>query len=93
MRDYITCLEAMMRKMEPLPSLNFQLGTLHRNMKPRLQQLIWRSDFEDVESLLDLAMEAELAVDAEKYFKPPPPPESCVYAQWAYKPRKMLLQR
>ena len=34
-------------------------------------------------------MEAELAVDAEKSFKPPPPPESCVYAQWAVKPRKM----
>ena len=88
-RDYITCLETMMRKMEPLPSLDFQLGTLHRNMKPRLQQLIRRSDFEDVESLLDLAMQAELAVDAEKSFKPPPPPESCVYAQWVYKPRKM----
>ena len=80
-RDYITCLEAMMRKMELLPSLDCQLGTLHRNMKPRLQQLIRWSDFEDVESLLDLAMEAELAVDAEKSFKPPPPPESCVYAQ------------
>ena len=88
-RDYITCLEAMMRKMEPLTSLDFQLGTLHRNMKPRLQQLIRRSDFEDLESLLDLAMVAELAVDAEKSFKPPPPPESCVYAQWAYKSRKM----
>ena len=39
--------------------------------------------------MLDLAMEAELAVDAEKSFNPSPPPESCVYAQWAYKPRKM----
>ena len=80
-RDFITCLETMMRKMEPLPSLDFQIGTLHRNMKCRLQQLIRRSDFEDIESLLDLAMEAELAVDAEKSFKPPPSPESCVYTQ------------
>ena len=36
-RDYITCLEAMMRRMEPPPSAEFQLATLHRNMKPRLQ--------------------------------------------------------
>ena len=89
MRDYITCLKAMIRKMETLPSLYFHLGTLHRNIKPRLQQLIRRSDFEDIETLLYLAMEAELAVEAEKSFKPPPPPESCVYAQWAYKLRKM----
>ena len=39
-RDYITCLKAMMRKIEPLPSLVFQLGTLLRDMKPRVQQLL-----------------------------------------------------
>ena len=55
----------------------------------RLKQLIRRNDFEDIVSLLDLAMEAELAVDAEKSFKPLPPPESCVYAQLTYKLRKM----
>ena len=79
----------MMRKMEPLPSLDFQLGTLHRNMKPRLQQLIWRTDFEDIEPLLDLAIEVELAVEAEKSCVPPQPLELCVYAQW-YKPRKLV---
>ena len=33
-------------------------------------------------------MEAELEVDAEKSFKLPPPPESCVYADLVYRPRK-----
>ena len=33
-------------------------------------------------------MEAELAVEAEKSFKLPTPPESCVYADLVYKPRK-----
>ena len=87
-RDYITCLEAMMRRMEPAPSTEFQLATLHRNMKPRLQQLVRRNEFQSIETLLDRAMEAELAVEAEKSFKLPPPPEMCVYADLAYKPRK-----
>ena len=59
-------------------------------MKPRLQQLVRRNEFQSIETLLDLAMEAELAVDAEKSFKLPPPPESCVYADLAYKPRKPI---
>ena len=82
MRDYITCLKAMMRRMEPRPSIEFQLATLHRNMKPRLQQLVQRNEFQSIETLLDLAMEAELAVEAEKSFKLPSPPESCVYADF-----------
>ena len=87
-RVYITCLEAMMHRMEPPPSVEFQLATLHRNMKPRLQQLVRRNEFQSIETLLDVAMEAELAVDAEKSFKLPPPPDSCVYADLAYRPRK-----
>ena len=47
-----------MRKMDPFPTLDFQLATLHRNLKPHLQQLVRCIDFEDVETLLDLAMEA-----------------------------------
>ena len=77
-----------MRRMEPPLSVEFQLATLHRNMKPRLQQLLRRNECQSIETLLDLAMEAELAVDVEKSFKLPPPPESCVYADLAYRPRK-----
>ena len=69
-----------MRKIDPLPTLNFQLATLHRNLKPRLQQLIRRKNFEDVETLLNLAMEVELALEAEKLYKSRPPPETCVYS-------------
>ena len=78
-----------MRRMEPPPSVEFQLATLHRNMKLRLQQLVRRNEFQSIKTLLDVAMEAELAVDAEKSFKLPPPPESCVYANLAYRPRKV----
>ena len=88
MRDYIICLEVMMHRMELPPSVEFQLATLHRNMKPRLQQLVHCNEFQSIETLLDLAMEVELAVDAEKSFKLPPPPESCVYVDLAYRPRK-----
>ena len=87
-RDYITCLEAMMRRIEPPPSIEYQLVTLHRNMKPRLQQRVRRNEFRSIETLLDMAMEAELAVEAEKSFKLLPPSESCVYADYAYRPRK-----
>ena len=92
-RDYITCLEAMMWRIEPPPPIEFQLATLHRNMKPRLQQLVWRNEFWNFETLLDLAMEAELAVEAEKSFKLSLPPESCVYADYAYRPRKSATRK
>ena len=87
-RDYITCLEAMMWRIESPPPIELQLATLHRNIKPRLQQLVRCNEFRNVETLLDLVMEAELAVEAEKSFKLPPPPESCVYADYVYRPRK-----
>ena len=85
-RTYATSLEALMLRMDPTPTLELQLDMLHRNMKPRLQQLVRRGEFRDIGTFLDLAMEAELSLDAEKFYKPPPPPENCVYQQWAYKP-------
>ena len=36
----MTYLEAIMRRVELPPSIEFQLATQHRNMKPRLQQLV-----------------------------------------------------
>ena len=76
-RTYATCLDALMLCMEPTPSLELQLDMLHRNMKPRLQQLVRRGEFEDMGTCLDFSIEAELSLEAEKFYRPPRPPENC----------------
>ena len=45
------------------------------------------NDCNDVETLLELAVEAELMLDAEKRYKPPPSPESSLLPEMAYTPR------
>ena len=66
-RDFITCLLVIIRKMEPIPNLEMQLGMLHRNLRPELQKLVRRADFRDIDELQEMAREAEVTLDAETY--------------------------
>ena len=85
-RDYITCLIAILRKMSPAPSQEQQLDQLHRNLRPQLQAMVRRTDFNSVEGLLELAVEAEQTLENAKTFRPPPLPSSTLLPEMAYKP-------
>ena len=85
-RDYITCLIAIIRKISPPPSLEQQLDQLHRNLRPQLQGMVRRTDFKTVEDLLELAVDAEQTLENAKTFRPPPPPGAALLPEMAYKP-------
>ena len=59
MRDYITCLIVINRKISPPPKMKQQLDQFHRNLRPQLQAMVRRTDFQTVEGLLEMAVEAE----------------------------------
>ena len=86
-RYYITCLLVIIRKMEPIPGLETQLDMLHRNLRPGLQRLVKRADFRDIDELQKMTGEAELTLEMEKTFRPPPPPELTMLPEAAYKSR------
>ena len=86
MRDYITCLIAIIRKISPPPSLDQQLDQLHRNLQPQLQAMVRRMEFDSVEGLLELAVDAEQTVENSKTFRPPPPPTAALLPEMAYNP-------
>ena len=86
-RDYITCLLVIIRKMEPMPGLETQLDMLHRTLRPGLQRLVRRADFRDIDELQEMAREAELTLKMEKTFRPPPPPELTMLPVAAYMSR------
>ena len=73
-RDYITCFLVIIRKMKPIPGLEMQLDMLHRNLGPGLQRLVRRADFRNRDELQEMAREAELTLEMERTFRPPPPP-------------------
>ena len=85
-RDYITCLIAIVRKISPPPSVEQQLDQLHRNLRPQLQAMVRRTDFSTVEGLLELAVDAEQTLENAKTFRPPPLPTAALLPEMAYKP-------
>lgn len=87
-RDYITCLVAIMRKMTPPLELSQQLDYLHRNLRPPLQAMIRRAEFKTVEGLLDLALESEQTLENSRLFRPPPLPASALLPEMAYNPEE-----
>ena len=86
-RDFITCLLSIMKKVDaPLP-LAHQLDRLHRNLRPDLQRMVTRGDFDDIDTLLELSVEAELTLEAVKSYQEPPlplPPEQSLIPEAAY---------
>ena len=67
-RDYITCLIAILRKISVPFSLEQQLIQLHRNLRPQLQAMVRRTDFSTVEGLLEMAVNAEQTLEIAKTF-------------------------
>ena len=87
-RDFNTCLLSILKKIEPPLPLAHQLDTLHRNLRPDLQHMVRRVDFDDIDSLLELSVEAELTIGAEKSYREPPPPEQNLVPEATYQPRR-----
>ena len=85
MRDFITCLLSILKKIVPPLPLAHQLD---RNLRPDLQRMGRRVDFDDIDSLLELSVEAELTIEAEKSYREPPPPEQSLVPEAAYQPRR-----
>ena len=86
-RDFVTCLLIIIRKMEPVPNRPMQLDMLHRNLRPELQKLVRRADFRDIDELQEMARKAEVTLEAERLFRPPPPPDLTIVPEAAYKSR------
>ena len=69
-------------EISPLPSLEQQLDQLHRNLRPQLQAMVRRTDFNSVEGLLELVQEAEQTLENAKTFRHPPLPAATRQWQW-----------
>ena len=76
-----------MKKIESPLSLAHQLHTLHRNLRPDIQSMVRRVDFDDIDSLLELSDEAELTLEAEKSYREPLSPDQAILPESAYRPR------
>ena len=76
-----------MKMIDPPLPLAHQLDTLHRNLRPDLQRMVRRGDFDDIDALFELSVEAELTLEAEKSYREPPPPEQSLVHEAAYRPR------
>ena len=86
-RDFITCLLLIIRKMEPIPSLELQLDMLHQNLRPTLQKQVRRSDFRNIDELQEMAREAEVTLETERLFRPQPPSDLIMLPETAYNAR------
>jgi len=82
--DYLTCLRALFSRMSPPWPLAEQLNFAHRNMLPRLQIAIRRTEFTDFSTLEYLATRVERSFLAEKNYRPPLPPEQSIFPDLAY---------
>jgi len=82
--DYLTCLRALFSRMSPPWPLAEQLNFAHRNMLPRLQIAIRRTEFADFSTLEYLATRVERSFLAEKNYRPPLPPEQSIFPDLAY---------
>jgi len=71
----LTCLRALFSRMSPPWPIAEQLNLAHRNMLPRLQIAIRRTEFADFPTLEYLATRVERSFLAEKNYRPPLPPE------------------
>ena len=85
-RNYITCLIAMLNRLNPPPSMEFQLDLLHRNLRPEVRMIVRKKDCRTIEDFLEQATEAELAVEGLKTYHSPPPPEKSPWPEVAYRP-------
>ena len=86
--DFITCLLSILKKIEPPRPLAHQLDTLHRNLRPHFQRMVRRVDFNDIDSVLELSVKAELTLEAEKSYREPPSPDQALLPEAAYRPRR-----
>ena len=95
-RDYIICLLTILSRFEEPWEDERQLEHIYRNMLPALQRMVPRERVTDIDTLMELAREAEALRDAERNYKPPPCPGDCLLPDVAYKgpkPAKPLPQR
>jgi len=86
--DFLTCLRALFSRMSPPWSVTEQLNLAHRNMLPRLQIAIRRTEFADFPTLEYLATRVERSFLAEKNYRPPLPPEQSIFPDLAYRAPK-----
>jgi len=86
--DYLTCLRALFSRMSPPWPVAEQLNLAHRNMLPRLQIAIRRTEFADFQTLEYLATRVERSFLAEKNYRPPLPPEQSIFPDLAYRAPK-----
>lgn len=82
--DYLTCLRALLDRIDPPYVIREQLDYAHRNMHPSLQRIIPRSQFVTFEQLERIATRAERSEQADRYYRPPPSPERSAFPELAY---------
>ena len=81
-RDYVTCLLTILKRIEPEPSEERKVDLLHRNLQPELKKMVRRAECPNVKTFLYAAVEVELTL-AEDY-RPPPPAERTLVPEAAY---------
>ena len=87
--DYLTCIRTLLRRLSPPLTEEEQVSYAHRNMLPKLQLTIHRSEIVSVDHLEQLAIQLEKGHRASRSYSPPPPPERALLPGLAYRdPRR-----
>lgn len=84
-RNYIYCLRAILKRYDRRLPLEKEIDLLHKNMLPDLQLFVRREEIQDVQTLLQRAMEAERINESRRAYRPPPLPEQSLLPDVAYR--------
>lgn len=82
--DFLTCMRNLFVRAVPPISEDEQLNIVHRNMLPRLQVAILRTEIRSLEGLEVLASRVERSFRAAMDFHAPPAPERSMLPEFAY---------
>ena len=86
--DYLICIRTLLRRLSPPLTEEVQVSYAHRNMIPKLQLTIHRSEIVSLDHLEQLAIHLQKEHRASRSYRLPPPPERALLPGLAYRDPK-----
>ncbi|XP_024947127.1 uncharacterized protein LOC112495318, partial [Cephus cinctus] len=87
--DYLTCIRAMFRRLDPPWTDQEQVAYAHRNLLPRYQVAISPRDATDMRTLTSIAKCVERTFSLSRQYREPPSPDQSLLPALAYRDGKV----
>ncbi|XP_023245977.1 uncharacterized protein LOC111643085 [Copidosoma floridanum] len=91
-RNFLTQIRNIVRRIQPSWPVERQLDLFHRNMRPELQDRVRRDEVCSLAELLRKATEAEYLLEFRSAFREPPLPEHFYLPESVYKPKTKAVE-